>query len=181
MSGLGAHFGLEPNLLRVAFAVCSLAGGLGIVVYAGAWVLMGTPESPEAAPRRAPDGVQAAALGFVVLGVLLFARSVGFWLGDAVVWPLAAAALGVALLWMRPGRDDEPVEPFLARARAPAARGRAGRRRARRHAARCVGAGRHGAVLVAGGMVVLLATSGSWSALRAGISAAAIMITGLCS
>ena len=50
-TGLGAHFGLEPNLLRVAFAVCSLAGGLGIVVYAGAWVLMGTPESPEA--RRA--------------------------------------------------------------------------------------------------------------------------------
>ena len=179
-TGLGAHFGLEPNLLRVAFAVCSLAGGLGIVVYAGAWVLMGTPESPEAAPRRAPDGVQAAALGFVVLGVLLFARSVGFWLGDAVVWPLAAAALGVALLWMRPGRDDEPVEPLAwpALERLPPAVGQAvvvlvGTRRGAW--VRVV----TGLVLMAGGMVVLLATSGSWSALRAGVSAAAIMITGL--
>ena len=141
---------------------------------------MGTPESPEAAPRRAPDGVQAAALGVVVLGVLLFARSVGFWLGDAVVWPLAAAALGVALLWMRPGRDDEPVEPLSwpALDRLPPAVGQAvvvlvGTRRGAwvRVAT--------GLALMAGGMVVLLATSGSWSALRAGVSAAAIMVTGL--
>jgi signal transduction histidine kinase len=124
--------------------------------------------------------VQAAALGFVVLGILLFARAVGFWLGDAVVWPLAAAALGVALLWMRPSRDDEPVEPlpWPALERLPPALGQAvvvliGTRRGAwvRVAT--------GAVLMAGGMAVLLASSGSWTALRAGVSAAAVMITGL--
>jgi signal transduction histidine kinase/phage shock protein PspC (stress-responsive transcriptional regulator) len=179
-TGLGAQFGLDPNLIRVAFAVCSLAGGLGILVYAVAWCVMAPPEAPEPPPRRAPDAVQAAALGVVVLGVLLIARATGFWLGDVFVWPLAAAALGVALLWMRPFRAEETTEPVnwpvLDRMPAPVAQAVVVLVGTRRGAFVRVAAG---LVLMAGGMVVLLASAGTWSALRVGVSAALVMITGL--
>ena len=138
-TGLGAFAGIDPNLLRVGFAVCSLAGGLGILGYAGAWVLMAPPASPEPEPRRAPDPIQAAALGVVVLGLLLFARAFGLWPGDAIVWPLAAAGLGVALLWMRPIRTEDSGEPLtLAGAGSRTAGGCPGDRGARRDAARRV-------------------------------------------
>ena len=179
-TGLGAFAGIDPNLLRVGFAVCSLAGGFGILGYAGAWVLMAPPASPEPEPRRAPDPIQAAALGVVVLGLLLFARAFGLWPGDAIVWPLAAAGLGVALLWMRPIRTEDSGEPLTwpALDRVPPAVAQAievlvGTRQGAY--ARVAG----GAVLMAGGIVVLLATAGSWSALRAGAAAALVMVTGL--
>jgi signal transduction histidine kinase/phage shock protein PspC (stress-responsive transcriptional regulator) len=179
-TGLGAVLGIDPNLLRIAFAVCSLAGGLGILAYAGAWLLMGDPRSPEPAPRRAPDAVQAAALGCVVLGVLLLARTGDLWLGDAVVWPLAAAALGIALLWMRPVRAEDGAEPAawpaLERFPPPVAQAVVVLVGTRRGAYLRFGTG---AVLMAGGLTVLLASAGSWTALRAGATAALVMITGL--
>ena len=105
------YLGIDANLLRLAFIVLALAGGLGFVLYGAAWLLMAPAPDPEPAPRRAPDPVQAAALGAVVLGLLLLARASGAWFGDAIVWPLAAAALGLAMLWMQPLRGDDRAEP----------------------------------------------------------------------
>ncbi|MFC0861855.1 PspC domain-containing protein [Sphaerimonospora cavernae] len=39
-SGVGEYIGVDPNILRLAFAVASLFGGLGIGVYAVAWLLL---------------------------------------------------------------------------------------------------------------------------------------------
>jgi signal transduction histidine kinase/phage shock protein PspC (stress-responsive transcriptional regulator) len=181
-TGLGAFAGIDPNLVRIAFAVCTVAGGLGILLYAGAWLLMGPPAATEAAPRRDPDPIQAGALAVVVLGVLLLARTFGFWPGDAVVWPLAAAGLGIALLWMRPIRDgdaegDAPLGwTFLDRfppAVTQAVEVLVGTRRGAY--VRIAG----GAVLMACGLVALLATADSWSALRAGTIAAVVIVSGL--
>jgi signal transduction histidine kinase/phage shock protein PspC (stress-responsive transcriptional regulator) len=178
-SGLGAYLGIDANLLRLAFIVLALAGGLGFVLYGVAWLLMAPPPDPEPAPRRAPDPVQAAALGAVVLGLLLLARASGAWFGDAIVWPLAAAALGLALLWMQPLRGDDRTEPsWPALDRLPPAAAQAvvvlvGTKRGA-YARVAVGG-----LLVAGGIAVLVATSGSWSALRAGLSAAVVVIAGL--
>jgi signal transduction histidine kinase len=148
-------------------------------------MVMAGPQTPEPPPRHAPDAVQAAALGVVVLGVLLFARSVGFWLGDAVVWPLAAAALGIALLWMRPDRDEavraedsaEPLPwPWLERVPPAVAQSVVVLVGTKRGAYARVAAG---AVLMAGGIVVLVASAGSWTALRTGATAAIVIVTGL--
>ncbi|MGO8958989.1 MAG: PspC domain-containing protein [Streptosporangiaceae bacterium] len=43
--GLADHFGLDPTLVRVAFAVLAFFSGLGIVAYLVAWVLI--PEEGE--------------------------------------------------------------------------------------------------------------------------------------
>jgi signal transduction histidine kinase/phage shock protein PspC (stress-responsive transcriptional regulator) len=178
-SGLGAHFGLDPNLVRLAFFVLALAGGIGVVAYATAWFLMAPPHVPELPPRRAPDSIQAVALAVLVLGVLLLARASGAWFGDAIVWPLTAAAAGLGLLWMRPIRGaelPEPEWPALDRLPPAAAQAISVLVGTRRGAFVRVAMG---VLLMLGGIAVLLATSGSWSALRAGLSAAVVISAGL--
>ncbi|ETK35572.1 PspC domain-containing protein [Microbispora sp. ATCC PTA-5024] len=39
-SGVGEYIGVDPNILRLALAVASFFGGLGIGVYAVAWLLL---------------------------------------------------------------------------------------------------------------------------------------------
>lgn len=39
-SGVGEYFGIDPNILRVVLAVMSFFGGLGIGIYAVAWLLV---------------------------------------------------------------------------------------------------------------------------------------------
>jgi len=178
-AGLGAYFGIEANLLRVAFVVLSLAGGLGVALYGIAWLLMGPPAEPEGPRRRAPDIVQAAALGAVVLGLLLLARASGTWFGDAIVWPLAAAGVGLGILWMQPRRADDGTEgawPALDRLPPAAAQAVTILVGTRRGAyVRVV----IGSLLMAGGIFVLVASSGSWSALRVSLSAALVVTIGL--
>ncbi len=101
-TGLADALGLDPNVVRCGFVVLSIASGLGVVLYGIGWALM--PGGPENAPRpEAPagDALATAAFGAVVLGGLLLVRTVGLWPGDVVVWPLAAALVGLALLAMR--------------------------------------------------------------------------------
>jgi phage shock protein C len=39
-AGLATYFGVDPTLVRLAFAVLSIFGGLGILLYLGAWVVI---------------------------------------------------------------------------------------------------------------------------------------------
>jgi phage shock protein PspC (stress-responsive transcriptional regulator) len=44
-TGLGAYFGVDANLVRLAFGVLSVFYGLGILLYLVAWVIL--PEEGE--------------------------------------------------------------------------------------------------------------------------------------
>jgi signal transduction histidine kinase/phage shock protein PspC (stress-responsive transcriptional regulator) len=101
-AGVADALGLDPNVVRCGFVVLAIASGFGVILYGIAWALM--PSAPEGAARRESprgDAVAAAAFGAVVLGGLLLVRAVGLWPGDVIVWPLAAALAGLALLAMR--------------------------------------------------------------------------------
>lgn len=39
-AGLGAYFGVDPTLVRLAFVFVSFFGGLGILFYLGAWIVL---------------------------------------------------------------------------------------------------------------------------------------------
>jgi phage shock protein C len=39
-AGLAAHFGIDAILVRLAFAVSTLFGGLGILLYLCAWIVI---------------------------------------------------------------------------------------------------------------------------------------------
>ena len=80
-SGIGDHFAIEPNLVRLAFVVLALAGGAGIVLYGAAWIFLpesdgiDTADAPagRSARRERSDWVQIAALGAIVLGARPYA------------------------------------------------------------------------------------------------------------
>jgi signal transduction histidine kinase len=106
--GLGERLGVDPVLVRVAFAVLAIAGGSGVVLYLLAWAVSVEPddESARARPVRRPATRQAFALGLVVLGAMLLLREVGLWFGDQIVWPIALAAAGSAVIWARSDDRD---------------------------------------------------------------------------
>jgi signal transduction histidine kinase/phage shock protein PspC (stress-responsive transcriptional regulator) len=107
--GLGRRLGVDPLLLRLGFASLVAAGGLGVLLYLVAWgVSLPASVGPETPPRWLPRTRQLLATGCVVVGLLMIARDLGLWFGDAVVWPLALAAGGSALIW---GRGDEGGPP----------------------------------------------------------------------
>jgi signal transduction histidine kinase len=116
------------------------------------------------------DWVQAAALGAVVLGVVLLLEPLGVWFPEELAIPAALGAGGVALLLGRNRAD-------------PAVREGAGRSEL---LATVVGRGRGalarvviGAVLVVSGIGAFLATSDAFDAVRQGVVATLVIAGGL--
>ncbi len=180
-AGLANTFGLEANVVRCGFVVLTIASGFGVFCYLVAWALMPDAEGPvEPAPRRDADVVATIAFGAVVFGGLLLVRAVGLWPGDVIVWPLAAAIAGLALLAMRTGTaapgTELPAWPILRRLPPDAADALAVLIGTRRGAlARLIAGG----ACVATGVVAFVITADSWSALRGAFVASIAVIVGI--
>ncbi len=110
-AGLGAYFGVDPVVVRIAFALLAAFGGAGVALYVLAWALVPAEGPPG---RRGPgalrdgrlasislhDGAWREAIGMalLVLAGLLLLRQLGLWPGDAIVWPLVLGSSGLALI-----------------------------------------------------------------------------------
>jgi signal transduction histidine kinase len=115
-AGIANRLGVDPLVIRVAFVAAAAAGGVGLALYALAWVAMPAGDSPgPAAPRSAAvphrGSVEVAAgAGLLLLSVLLAFRELGIWFSDALVWPLVLVAAGGALLWRQSTAAGAPAE-----------------------------------------------------------------------
>ena len=116
--GVGERTGIEPTIIRVALVVLCLASGLGFAIYALAWAVSRGPSDAPQARLRTADGQlrQMIAVSSIVAGVLLAARAAGLWVGDAVGLPLALAAFGASVIWVRSDRSEAaaPLDPLAA-------------------------------------------------------------------
>jgi signal transduction histidine kinase/phage shock protein PspC (stress-responsive transcriptional regulator) len=180
-AGIADAFGLDRNVVRCGFVVLTVASGFGIVCYAVAWALMPVRAGGPRAPAGDADPVATAAFGAVVLGCLLAVRAVGLWPGDVVVWPLAAALAGLALLAMRTAPADGattelPEWSLLRRLPPDAADALAVLVGTRRGAlARALA----GAACMVTGVAAFIVTTDSWRALRAALVAGVAVLVGL--
>src|SRR3954471_13904973 len=172
--GLAEHLDLDVRAVRIAFAVLALVGGSGLILYAAFWAIVPQrPEGTESAPRarsgrRRPDRGDLVALCLLAGGGVLLVRQSGLWIGDAFVWPVLAAAVGVAIIWRQ--ADESQRARWAASARAPLTE-----RPARIVAARVAA----GVVLVTVGVVWLLASQDGLGAATRGLLAVLAAVVGL--
>ena len=101
--GIAVRLAVDAVFVRAAFVALSAAAGAGLVAYLVLWALA---EDPVPTPERklgdpVPNERRTVAFGMQVFGVLLLLRATGLWFGDAVVWPVALASVGSAVIWAR--------------------------------------------------------------------------------
>jgi signal transduction histidine kinase len=177
--GLAEHLRLSPTTVRASFAVLSLFGGFGIVLYAAFWVVV--PQAPVIARsgtserKRAVERGRAVALVALAIGALLLVNGRVLITEGSLILPLLLGGAGVALiLWQA---DDAQRSRWLNMSTSPVAWWvGAGEGRSKTTAVlRILG----GAVLVVSGIAAFLALSGEWSAAVDGIVATLVVLVGV--
>lgn len=127
--GLGRHFDMDPVIFRVPLAVLSVVGGLGLIFYGLAWLVMPAQGERENGLRRLLSGrVEGAALSAMLVALVgcgLFLAA----LGDRST-PFSVMLIGAvigAAYWSRHRRraqaaesEGAPVDPATAQAVADA-------------------------------------------------------------
>lgn len=154
-AGLEPVLGVPVGLIRFAFLLGALAGGVGIAAYVTAVVLLPEVDGPPAASRPR-DPIEKLAILAIITGGFLACRASGLWIADVVGFPGAVAAAGVALVWGR------------AEGRTAILAGRGGPLRIA-----------VGVTLVAGGGIAFLAATGDVGALGRSLALGAVIVVGL--
>ena len=115
--GLGEYFDVDPTLFRLAFVVLSFAGGLGLIAYVVAALLMPSPGAPQNwFERTFTNGAGSLSTGGVVvlaIGIAVLASAVVSELSGGVVVPLLLIGIGILLL-TRSTRPRQPQQSFVA-------------------------------------------------------------------
>jgi phage shock protein C len=98
-SGLGAYFGLDPVVFRIAFVVLTFIGGIGLLLYVLAWILIPDSEGGEGR-AAATEGGAIVGFALVVIGGLLLLRAIApDWFSGRYAWPIVLVLLGLAVLY----------------------------------------------------------------------------------
>ncbi|HEY8093249.1 MAG TPA: PspC domain-containing protein [Acidimicrobiales bacterium] len=95
-AGLARRLEADPSVVRMAFVLLGLAGGVGVILYAVAW-LLSDPERDDPAPAVRPE--RSLAVASLTAAALLALRAVGLWPGDALMIPATVVAAGSVLVW----------------------------------------------------------------------------------
>ncbi|MEV6110703.1 PspC domain-containing protein [Streptomyces sp. NPDC051940] len=109
-AGLGRYYAMDPVIFRVVFGVLAVTGGLGLVAYGMAWLLIPGEGEEENEGRRLlsgrVEGASLTALLVMVVGCGLFLSMLRN--GEAHVFTaMLALSLAGACYWSRHRRDVE--------------------------------------------------------------------------
>jgi len=99
------EIGVGALWIRIAFVLLTLSSGIGLALYAGAWLSFTyyerrhpgrsyQPQPKGRTPRHRTIGVVS-----IVLGLVLFSENTLALGGDASLWPVGMAAFGMLLAW----------------------------------------------------------------------------------
>ena len=102
--GLAPYLGVDVLALRLALVVLTAANGLGLILYALAWVLL--PERDEAPTVRPRTPDRMVGLALLTVGTVWIFGVAGLLLQPGVAWAVTLGSVGFALVWARTdGRD----------------------------------------------------------------------------
>lgn len=98
--GLAHYLGVDPVLIRLAVVALALSGGVGVLLYIVAAIVLpvedGTAGPP--VPRRSNGGGLLAGIVLVLLGLFLLLRQITPWPDASIGWPAVVVAVGVVIL-----------------------------------------------------------------------------------
>lgn len=110
--GLSAAIGIDVTLIRIAFALLTLASGAGILIYALAWLVLPLQGEDHNILSRALADRRGIRLVFAIVPLFvlmeLVARSLRIGVVGSFGWPAFLAA-GAAVLIRRNASEDEKV------------------------------------------------------------------------
>jgi signal transduction histidine kinase/phage shock protein PspC (stress-responsive transcriptional regulator) len=92
--GIGEKLGIHPIYIRAAFLSGMLAGGVGLVVYVFASLIV--PEATEPLPPASTTKRQKFGAGAMFVAAMLFCQAIGLWFGSAT-WPIVLVLFGLAI------------------------------------------------------------------------------------
>lgn len=98
--GIASSLGVDSSAVRLGFAVLTLVGGVGIVIYLLA-LTWSTPPSAEPPPGREVTSRHTAGFACVVVGIIWFLHAIGILILPAVTIPIALVLGGAAVAWGR--------------------------------------------------------------------------------
>ncbi len=98
-SGLADRLGVDPVIVRAAFVLLSILGGIGVTVYLVAWLLLPNDRDEIAAERALRDGDGSSIVLMVIAAFALFG---GSWWGTDSGWgfPWGLALTGLLIWWL---------------------------------------------------------------------------------
>jgi phage shock protein C len=104
--GLGRYLQVDPVLLRIALVILTVSGGLGVLLYIVAVILI--PEQQEGedlgpAPEARGDLWMYVGVGLIALGSILLVDQLVPWF-DRIVGPLVLVAIGIGIVFRGSGR-----------------------------------------------------------------------------
>ncbi|MCT2592331.1 PspC domain-containing protein [Streptomyces sp. N2-109] len=109
--GLGRHFDVDPIVFRVTLGVLSVLGGLGLIAYGFAWLLVPAEGERENEGRRLlsgrVEGTSLTAILIALVGCGMFLASIGS-NSSPVSLAVAASVIGAAY-WSRRRRTTETL------------------------------------------------------------------------
>lgn len=97
IGGVCGYLGVAPVRLRLAAVALTVSGGVGVLTYVIAWILvpdMDGDHLPTLSPAVSRRTGAAVGIGLDVLSLVLLLGPQLLSVAAAVVWPLVAIALG---------------------------------------------------------------------------------------
>lgn len=121
--GLGRYFDLDPVVFRIVLGVLAVTGGVGLIFYGFAWLLLPVEGEDDSEAKKMltgrVEGATLAAVFAALVGCALFLSMLDNG-GLAVFSVLVILALGGASYWSQRRRQSAPPEAQAPAAHSPA-------------------------------------------------------------
>ena len=128
--GLGRYFDISPTFFRIGFAILTLVGGAGILLYVAAWLVIpdeGESDSivSEALRRHRDRPWLLAGVGLVAIALVSLFAQADFWPNSGFAWTLLLLGALAIVFAQRRANDgtppDDAATPAATSAATPAA------------------------------------------------------------